>query len=236
MPHVALLRSAASSTSDPYVQAFAQDGWTASCHPVLRFTFPQQEALEAELARAARYGALLVTSPRAVRALEQAWEGQAPSAWRAKPAYAVGPKTAQALRALGLRPVGHDAGSARQLASRLKATDAPFLFLCGNRRRDTLPNALREQGLSYTEQVVYHTHLRTDVTLPDTVDWIAVFSPSGRKALAASGIDPSAYQIAAIGPTTAAALREASCTVAAVAASPSPAALQQAVGAAEAKR
>lgn len=227
---VFLLRSG--SEPDPYVDAFAEAGMEATCVPVLAFTFPHQEALRERLQRPAAYDGLICTSPRAVRALREAFAEPVvdAGAWQAKTAYAVGPRTAEGLRDLGFEPVGEESGSAAALASVI--ANKKLLFLCGNRRRDTLPDALNEAGIPFEELVVYETHTRTDITLPEgrKGDWLAFFSPSGIEAIrAASGVDPSLYRKAAIGPTTAAALEKQGWPAEAVAASPTPAALVQAI-------
>ena len=229
---VLLLRSP--SAPDPYMQALEEAGFRAACEPVLRFVFPHQQALSERLARPAHYAGLIVTSPRAVRALSDtlAEPSVQSAAWKAKPAYAVGPRTAEALRALGFAPEGEETGEAAALADYIarRAKGAPLLFLCGNRRRETLPERLREEGVPFEEQVVYETHARADLDLAEHAGWLAFFSPSGIEAVRqARGVDPSALRFAAIGSTTTAALTEEGWTVEAVAAAPTPAALAAAI-------
>jgi len=233
-PDIVLLRSAASP--DPYVQAFAQAGWRADCRPVLRFTFPATEALRERLRAAETYDGLVATSPRAVRALRRVFDdsGALHSAWEGRRAYAVGPKTAERLRALSFEVRGKQAGDAATLVERI-ATDAPerpLLFLSGSRRRDTVPDGLEAAGIPFEEQVVYETHTRTDLDLPEEAaeTWLAFFSPSGLEAVQQAGADAvRRFRCATIGPTTAAALREAGQTVDAVADTPTPEALVRAV-------
>jgi uroporphyrinogen-III synthase len=226
-PPVLLLRSA--SAPDPYVQALADAGWRADCRPVLRFSFPADTALRDHLKRADRYAALIATSPRAARAVRRVLDdvGTLHAAWTDRPVYVVGPKTGERFEALGFEVRGADTGDAAQLAARI-ADDAPpgrLLFLSGSRRRDTLPDGLRTAGVPFDELVVYETHLRTDVELPSPAAcrWLVFFSPSGLKAIRATGTGSLVdYRCAAIGPTTAQTLREAGIDVAAVADTPSP--------------
>lgn len=222
-PDVVLLRSA--DEQDPYVEAFAEEELRAVCVPVLRFAFPHQDMLRERLEERARYTALVVTSPRVTRALAPLFEAEPDleAAWEGAPVYAVGPKTAAGLKGLGLRPLGANAGNADALAEQIveEGPEASLLFLCGNRRRDTLPNRLREAGIPFDEQVVYETHLRTDLELPPAT-WLSFFSPSGWKAVQQSEVDLTSYRIAAIGPTTAGALRDVGLSVEAVADTPSP--------------
>jgi len=233
-PDIVLLRSA--SSPDPYVQAFARAGWRAECRPVLRFTYPAEGALRERLGAAEQFGALVATSPRAVRAVRRVFDdaGALHAAWEGRTAYAVGPKTADRLRALSFEVRGEEAGDAEALAALIAedALEAPLLFLSGSRRRDTLPDGLRSAGVPFEELVVYETHTRTNLTLPADAEgrWLAFFSPSGVEAVQAADTEAlRRYRCAAIGPTTAAGLRSAGGAVEAVAEAPTPEALVQAV-------
>jgi uroporphyrinogen-III synthase len=231
-PTIVLLRSA-DGPEDRYVEALAAQGFRAMCVPVLAFRFPNQEALRTRLAGSNQYAGLIVTSPRAVHALEKAHLSEGIQAdWMGKSAYAVGPKTASALRALGFDPAGEEAGHADALGSVIAKKENPYLFLCGNRRRDTLPDVLRDARTPFEELVVYETVLRTDLDVPPAQpgDWLAFFSPSGIEAVMQYGVTAEAdFRIAAIGPTTAHALRDRGWTVHAVADTPSPEALGTAI-------
>jgi uroporphyrinogen-III synthase len=241
-PDVVLLRSG-EEAPDPYVTAFERAGLHAVCEPVLAFAFPNQERLRAHLERRDCYEALIATSPRVAIALERLFANREDLArtWRGTTAYAVGPKTAKRLREVGLEPRGAEAGDAAALARQIVA-DAPgadLLFLCGNRRRDTLPDRLRGAGVLFEELVVYETHPRQDLTLPPSrqpsgTTWLAFFSPSGLEAVeqAESG-NLREYRIAAIGSTTGGALADAGHSVEAVADAPSPDGLVSAIQAAE---
>lgn len=233
-PRVVLLRSA--DDPDPYVAALEERGFAAACVPVLRFAFPRQDALQARLRASTLYAGLVVTSPRAVRALGAALEGRSSlrASWTEKSAYAVGPKTARELQDAGFTPRGEEAGSADALVAHLASEweGGRLLFLSGNRRRDTLPDGLRQHGIPFDEQEVYETNVETDLALPppdDNGTWLAFFSPSGLKAVTASGIAVGAYRLAAIGPTTAAALRAAGHSVGATAPTPGPEPLADAI-------
>jgi len=238
-PDVILLRSR-DKGDDRYVSAFADAGLRAVCEPVLTFAFPNQSALVDRLERRDRYAALIATSPRAVSALKRLFADRKDLArlWRGAPAYAVGPKTAQELRTIGVEPRGTEAGDAEALARQIveDAPAAPLLFLCGNRRRDTLPDRLWAASVPFEEVIVYETHTRQDLTIPpsDGAVWLAFFSPSGLEAVEqAEGIELSRYRLAAIGPTTGGALEAAGHSVAAVAEEPSPEGLVSAIQAAE---
>ncbi len=238
-PTVVLLRSADES-NDRYVHAFEEDGFQALCLPVLVFRFHNQHALRGRLARPDWYAGVIVTSPRAVRAVEQTGlTGENREAWIVKSAYAVGPKTASELRTLGFVPDGEQSGDAKSLASVITHQKRPYLFLCGNRRRDVLPDALRDAGTPFEELTVYETAFRTTVDLPHAQagDWLVFFSPSGVEVITQYAADVvSGYRLAAIGTTTARALRERGWEPEAVAERPSPGGLTAAIGAASSVR
>ncbi len=208
------------------------------CVPVLRFDFLAEETLRARLAHPSRYGGLVLTSPRAVEALEKAlrWLPNQSAAWEMKPAYAVGPRTGEALEALGFAPEGEESGGAEALAARIirerAGEETPLLFLSGNRRRDALPDALQKSGVPFEEETVYETHTRADLNFSEmeAPAWLAFFSPSGVEAVQkARGLSMDTVKKVAIGPTTAAALAQVGWRADAVAGAPAPEALAGAI-------
>jgi uroporphyrinogen-III synthase len=237
-PDVILLRTA--DDPDPYVHAFSTAGLRAVCRPVLDFAFPNDATLRARLQERDRYGGLVATSPRAGRAVRRVFDadGTAHAAWEGAPAYVVGPKTAERFRALGFDVRGQESGNADVLASWIAeaGVEQPLLFLSGNRRRDILPEGLRNAGIAFEEQVVYETLTRNELSLPPPSDgtWLVFFSPSGLEAARTADAALDEYRCAAIGPTTAAALEEQGRSVQAVAESPSPEGLLTAIQDAEA--
>lgn len=243
---VVLFRSEDDVLPDRYVDAFRTHGMKASCIPVLDFRYPSQERLQTVLSVRERYDGLIVTSPRALRAVRDVFQDEAiAGAWEGTPTYTVGNRTARLAASIGLDPRGETSGSAEDLAAlivdELRAGgedgDAPIplgtlLFLAGNRRRDVLPDTLSGQGVAIQEMVVYETVTREDVDVPDDVTWLAFFSPSGVQAIDGLGVDLRRYRCAAIGETTAAALADIGIPADAVAEAPGPAALASAVAAA----
>lgn len=221
---------------DPYEEAFRDAGYEPVSVPVLRFTFVNQALLRANLERPAAYGGLLLTSPRAAEALAEAlsWLPSETVRWHARRVFAVGPATAAVLREAGFAPEGEGSGTADMLADYItrQEFDGPLLFLCGNRRRDVLPDRLRAAGVPLDELCVYETHLRDglDLTSFRPPFWAAFFSPSGVEAVQrAGGFAAGAVRCAAIGLTTAEALAQAGQPPVAVAADPTPEALVAAV-------
>jgi uroporphyrinogen-III synthase len=226
-PSIILLRSA--DPSDAYLGACENAGLSAVCEPVLTFRFPAQAELTRHLAATTQYAHLVATSPRAVQTVRDAFASDASlhRAWEGRTAFAVGPKTGSALRDLGLEVQGEASGSANALVDVMASASlrGRVLFVSGSRRRDVLPEGLRERGIPFDEVVVYETHVRSNLTLPPPSPqrWLVFFSPSGLEAVRhADGVDASAYRLAAIGPTTAGALESAGLEVEAVAPTPGP--------------
>jgi uroporphyrinogen-III synthase len=225
-PHVLLLRTP--REPDPYVKALDDAGFSARCVPVLRFEPVGRAALAERMQQPHDYAGLILTSPRAAHALRDLDL----AVWRDHPTFVVGPATAAEAANLGLRPVGKEAGSAADLADVIAARsfDRPLLFLCGDRRRDALPNRLRATKTAFDERVIYRTVGDAD-GLPEAVerqrpDWLVFFSPSGvETADVLAGPSWNRIRKAAIGPTTADALRAAGFAPDAVAADPTPDAL-----------
>ena len=220
--------------SDAYEAALEEAGYRAISIPVLRFEMVNQKDLRDALEHSQSYDGLIFTSPRAVEAMASAmpWLPTENVLWHMKPIFAVGPKTASELRRIGFEPTGEDSGTAAMLFEHIAARrfERPLLFLCGSRRRPDLPDSLREAGIKFDELCVYETHPRKDLEFQahPAPDWVVFFSPSGVEAVVEDGsLDISAARIAAIGETTADALR--AFKVHAVARTPTPDALVDAV-------
>lgn len=132
---------------------------------------------------------------------------------KSTPVYAVGNKTAEALRKLGLdakTPGQQDgAGLAKIITddflnnSGLK--DASVLHFCGDKRRDEFRQYLQDSGIKTRNMVVYNTLLNT-MTIPDqNVDGVLFYSPSAVHAFRNSGgfVKQTQTEFFAIGTTTA---------------------------------
>jgi uroporphyrinogen-III synthase len=221
-------------TPDPYRKVLEEGGYRVDVVPVLRFEFVRGPALREVLERVDTFGGLIVTSPRAVEALGRHEVLIGP--WTSRTLYAVGPETARRARELGFSPQGEEAGSADELADMIIDDPPlkPLLFLSGNRRRDTLPDRLHAAELSFEELVVYETYVRDALVWPYDEhcrpNWIVFFSPSGIDAAEGNPLFAgSDIRTAAIGSTTAAALRDRGWSVHAVAEHPTPDALYKAL-------
>ncbi|GAA4002404.1 uroporphyrinogen-III synthase [Hymenobacter fastidiosus] len=87
-----------------------------------------------------------------------------------------------------------------------------FLYPCSDIRKDDIPEFMRANNLKFTEAVIYHTVASDLSDLTDVkYDCIAFFSPSGISSLFINFPDfqQNGTRIAAFGPTTAKAVRDA---------------------------
>lgn len=93
-----------------------------------------------------------------------------------------------------------------------KHRNEKYIFPCSNIRKDDIPNFLKNEGYNYTEGIIYKTVASDLSDLADVnYDVIAFFSPSGINSLFVNFPDfkQNNTRIAAFGPTTAKAVREA---------------------------
>ncbi len=220
--------------SDPYRTLLEQAGHTVTFLPPLYFTYPARDELQKTLAQPETYSGLIVTSPRAVSVFLSHLEAHPHllNAWKTKPAYVVGMRSAAPLRSKGFRTYTGK-GTAHTLAHTIlqlhQASQKPLLFLAGQLRREELPARLRAHGIPFEERTVYETHIQTDLPRPDPLpDWMVFFSPSGVEA-AWRSFGPLPVSILAIGPTTARALYEKGIKPDAIAPTPSPEGILQAL-------
>jgi uroporphyrinogen-III synthase len=94
-----------------------------------------------------------------------------------------------------------------------KHKNEKFLFPCSDIRKNDIPDFLRDNGYHFTEAIMYHT-VAADLSDLKNVyyDILAFFSPSGINSLFVNFPDfkQNNTRIAAFGPTTAKAVKEAS--------------------------
>ncbi|XP_067285703.1 matrix metallopeptidase-21-like [Pseudorasbora parva] len=226
------------SEADPYVKELASCGHTAALVPVLSFTFVSLKELLERLFEPERFGGLIFTSPRAVEAVRTCLDSNTHThkwdavkdKWNQKAVYVVGKATASLVEDLGLHPLGEETGTADALSllilQRESEESRPLLFPCGSIKREVLPTALRRNRVPLETLTVYQTSEHPDLqknitdyfTQQGVPACVAFFSPSGvsfclelMKRL--SGTRLEQIQFAAIGPTTAEALRSHGLTV-----------------------
>ncbi|MEM9858718.1 MAG: uroporphyrinogen-III synthase [Bacteroidota bacterium] len=94
-----------------------------------------------------------------------------------------------------------------------KHKNEKYLFPCSDIRKDDIPNFLESNGFTYSEAIIYRT-VASDLSDLENVyyDILAFFSPSGINSLLVNfpEFKQNNTRIAAFGPTTAKAVREAS--------------------------
>lgn len=213
-------------------------------HPLMNFVPPADWApLDSALNRLNSYGAVAFTSPRAaaavvermtVRRPRRSQGGTTPTVW------AGGPATAAALGdALGQVHTPSEAdsgtlGAAEALARAMVAARVagPVLFLCGDSRRDELPERLRSHGITVDEIVCYRSVLASESAAHAAAargTMLVVASPTVADLLVRACPPDARPDLLAVGPTTAASARASGWSPAAVASKPSVEALADAV-------
>lgn len=97
-----------------------------------------------------------------------------------------------------------------------KHKNEKFLFPCSDIRKNDIPDFLQSNGFQFTEAIMYHT-VAADLSDLKNVyyDILAFFSPSGINSLFVNfpDFEQNNTRIAAFGPTTAKAVKDASLTL-----------------------
>jgi len=197
--------------------------------PLVSFVHPEDFApLDAAIAEIERFDWMILTSAQAVRAVVRRGKELKRSLLGSESKLriaSVGPVTAEAARRAGL-PVEYVAGThtgvalAEELANRLQ--DARVFLPRSDRANPDLPRALKRHGAQVTEVIAYRTLRPTAVDernlrqiAEGAADAVLFFSPSAVQHLVElfDGEQLSSLQdklaIAAVGPVTANALRDA---------------------------
>ena len=97
-----------------------------------------------------------------------------------------------------------------------KHKNEKYIFPCSNIRKNDIPDFLTENKFNFTEAIIYHTVASNLSDLANVnYDIIAFFSPSGINSLFVNfpKFQQNKTRIAAFGPTTAQAVREAGLTL-----------------------
>jgi len=162
--NVLLFRTPAKIETDPYCKVAKECGMQPFCLPVLEFTMINEDELNAALSRPDLYCGLIVTSQRAVEALQRSHQQHTAvwHQWCSNPCFVVGKATSSAASAIGLQCVGESSGSAQSLLPHIvehavKHKDKSVLFLCGNLKKETIPVSLSDQNVPFTSITVYET-------------------------------------------------------------------------------
>ncbi|KAJ7274494.1 tetrapyrrole biosynthesis, uroporphyrinogen III synthase [Mycena haematopus] len=245
MHNVLLLR--VPSDHDRYESIFSDAGYSCSSVPVLETVFVNLETLTATVRAGPQHGAVIITSGRAceawcrvIDALESdQFAQESHSQWESTPFYVLGKSTASALKSSRFTPTnirGESSGTSEELAKfiladldSLPSKRMPFLYLTGDKNRDTLPHILQSGRVTLSPLQVYRTQgsskfpddLKLTLESPSHQDsniwWIVFFAPSAAEFVipflrrhfdfgSADATTPSTRRTAraaSIGPTTA---------------------------------
>lgn len=224
----------------PYAAALAPLGLDAIAMPVTRTAPPADPGALSRAIERGGHAAIVCASARAAAALIEARGGATlPEVW------AVGPATGRVLEAAGLRTVvpggvRDGASLARALLAARELAGRRVLVPRAEEGREEAIALLRDAGAEIEDVVAYRTvpAAADDPAIAEGLSVLAagraalcvVLAPSQVAALGAL-VGPAAWAalpFAAIGETTAAALRAAGATVVAVAETPTPAGIASA--------
>lgn len=134
------------------------------------------------------YDHYIFTSQNAVRSFLRAYDNlplpEKRSEALAKSCFCVGQKTAALLVENGLK-VQERAKNSKELAENIskKYPNKSFLFICGNRRRNELPQILTKNTIRYKEVISYDT-LSYHQEFRKNFDGVLFYSPSGVESFA----------------------------------------------------
>ncbi len=97
--------------------------------------------------------------------------------------------------------------NASELAQNLIKEEGPFVFFCGDRRRDELPEIFHQHNKPLTELVVYRT-IKQSSSINHNFDGILFYSPSAVDSFFESNTLNDMVTVFAIGTTTADTIRK----------------------------
>ncbi|KAJ6513355.1 tetrapyrrole biosynthesis, uroporphyrinogen III synthase [Mycena sanguinolenta] len=188
MSNVLFLR--APSEPDRYESIFSDAGYRCSSVPVLETVFANIETLTATVrAGPQQHAAVIITSGRAseawCRVVDEQSSPESHSPWESTPFYVVGKATAASLKAARFSSTdirGESSGTSEELAKfiladldSLPSKEKPFLYLTGDKNRDTLPRILQSANVTLSPLQVYQT--QGSSKFPDDLK-LALESPS----------------------------------------------------------
>lgn len=197
--------------------------------PLLEFVPPRDPAaIDRALVDAARWSAIVVTSPRGARALAERWRdavpGDAPVVW------STGEATSRPLRAIGATvreapPADGPVSAGEALVAEMLSAPiaSPVLYLAGEPHRPELTARLADAGVRVEIVTAYRGVPVADVELfaaLSRADLLVVGSPAVAAALASQGDEATLPAWIAIGATTADAVRAARLPLMATATAP----------------
>ena len=147
---------------DNYEKLLTEHGYKPVFLPVLSFKFINQEDLAERLENPDKHNGLVLTSQRAVEAIELCvqgstlkgkWDSLLKDKWSQLPVFVTGKATGKLVREkLQFRSIfGEESGNASALAEVILSTlpscvNKELLFPCANIKKETLPNIMKEKG------------------------------------------------------------------------------------------
>lgn len=205
--------------SDPYHDLLTENSISHHFIPLLTHKHIPEQCIEKLEIDYENIGYLIITSQRAVEALQQSilpkLSNKVVRYLLELPILTVGPATADFLQKLGFTNIkgGSEAGNGSILAD-IIISDKEInykaergLFLVGEIRKDVIPRKLKPLGFDITEIVVYTTKSMdcimeryTDKLLSNRKNIVVFFSPQGTEEIV-EHID-SCVKVLSIGPTT----------------------------------
>lgn len=150
---------------------------------------------------------VIFTSANAVDALQEHYLRPGSPGWNV---YCLEGATQLALKRADIRHriTGATANAASLAAEIISNNEkGPLIFFCGNKRRDELPDLLRQHNINVEELVVYET-TATPALTGQEYDGILFLSPSAVQSFFSVNSLPPHTVCFSIGPTTARALQE----------------------------
>ncbi len=222
--------------SPAYEEAFCLKGIKVKFERILDFKRTNSKCLRFALQKPNNYSGIILTSPRAASCLVDATNKNSKQSvddrfcddWKSKKIYLVGEVSWSMLSKNGFLSLhgGSNAPKSADLCKIIEDTQSgsiafPLLYLCGNTRRNTVSQHLKDKGIGFRELVVYEsarTCRKIDIQFCG-VTYLVFFSPLGVKIIGKSGlrierllnghdVSNSKVVFAAIGPTTAKAIHD----------------------------
>lgn len=199
----------------------------------LSFEFCNLEKLAVHLKNSKDFSGIIFTSQRSIEAVHECLEAFQKDvrntlllAWKNYKTFVVGLSTGEMCRKLfGFNDVvGEECGNAAALTAvienHVKIGAKPLLFPCGDQKLSTIMKILPVSGININEITIYKTTSHPDLEyeinrISKLIDFnssfLSFFSPSGVRyvsdILEKKGLDKASIYCAAIGPTTAEAIK-----------------------------
>lgn len=224
MKNVILLKTK-TTPSDPYENLLKNEGIQHNFIPLLTHKHLPEKCIDLFKADIDGIDYLIITSQRAVEALEQSilpsLDQTTIDKIMNKPIFTVGPATADFLQRIGFKNIkgGNDAGNGSILSDLIMnepeekyKTNKKGIFLVGEIRKDVIPRKLIPNGYDLEEIVVYTTKSMDNIIerfnekmeptnyQQGQKPYVVFFSPQGTEDIVKT--DFSKSTVISIGPTT----------------------------------